>query len=47
MNTSGDPAFQKPYIIALTQLMGAAGNEYDGRAPVPATTNVDYVKVWK
>lgn len=47
VNTSGDPAFQKPYIIALTQLMGASGNVYDGRAPVPATTNVDYVKVWK
>ena len=47
VNTSGDPAFQKPYIVALTQAMGAAGNEYDGRAPLPATTNVDYVKVWK
>ena len=47
INTSGDPAFQKPYIIALTQLMGAAGNAYDGRAPLPATTNVDYVKVWR
>ena len=47
VNKSGDPAFQKPYIIALTQLMGAAGNVYDGRAPIPATTNVDYVKVWK
>lgn len=46
-NTSGDPAFMKPYIMALTQGMGAAGNEYDGRAPVPATMSVDYVKVWK
>ncbi|RNL80955.1 glycoside hydrolase family 16 protein [Nocardioides marmorisolisilvae] len=47
VNTSGDAAFQKPYIMALTQALGAAGNEYDGRAPVPATMNVDYVKVWK
>jgi len=47
VNTSGDPAFQKPYIMALTQALGAAGNEYDGRAPLPATMNVDYVKVWK
>ncbi len=46
-NTSGDPAFMKPYIIALTQGMGAAGNVYDGRAPLPATMSVDYVKVWK
>jgi len=47
VNTSGDPAFMKPYIMALTQALGAAGNEYDGRSPVPATMNVDYVKVWK
>jgi len=46
-NTSGDPAFMKPYIMALTQGMGAAGNVYDGRAPIPATMSVDYVKVWK
>lgn len=47
VNTSGDAAFQKPYIMALTQLMGASGNEYDGRAPLPATMSIDYVRVWK
>jgi beta-glucanase (GH16 family) len=47
VNTSGNPAFQKPYIIALTQMMGTAGNAYDGRAPLPATMTVDYVKVWE
>ena len=46
VNTSADPAFMKPYIVALTQAMGADGNAFDGRAPIPATTNVDYVKVW-
>ncbi|WP_209721002.1 glycoside hydrolase family 16 protein [Marmoricola sp. OAE513] len=45
-NTTGDSAFVKPYIMALTQGMGAAGNEYDGKAPL-GTMNVDYVKVWK
>ncbi|MFL6155127.1 MAG: family 16 glycosylhydrolase [Marmoricola sp.] len=45
-NTSGDPAFVKPYIMALTQGMGATGNAYDGRAPL-GTMSVDYVKVWK
>jgi len=45
-NTSGDTAFMKPYIMALTQGMGAAGNVYDGRAPL-GTMNVDYVRVWK
>lgn len=47
VNTSGDTAFQKPYLIALSQMLGAAGNEYTGGAPLPATMNVDYVKVWK
>jgi beta-glucanase (GH16 family) len=46
-NTSGDPAFQKPYIMALSQMMGTTGNVYDGRAPVPATMNIDYVRAWK
>jgi len=45
-NSSGDTAFLKPYIIALTQGLGAAGNQYDGRAPL-GTMNVDYVRVWK
>jgi beta-glucanase (GH16 family) len=47
VNTSGDPAFQKPYIVALTQGLGAAGNEYNPRTPLPATMTVDYVRVWK
>jgi beta-glucanase (GH16 family) len=47
VNTSGDPAFQKPYILAFTQGLGSAGNEYDGRASLPATMNVDYVRVWR
>ncbi len=45
-NTSGDEAFAKPYIMAFTQGLGAAGNIYDGRAPL-GTMNVDYVRVWK
>ena len=47
VNTSGDPAFVKPYIVALTQGLGSAGNEYDGRAPIPATMNIDYVRAWR
>jgi beta-glucanase (GH16 family) len=45
-NTSGNAAFAKPYIMMLTQGLGAAGNVYDGRAPL-GTMNVDYVRVWK
>jgi beta-glucanase (GH16 family) len=47
VNTSGDPAFQKPYIVSLTQGLGSVGNIYVGRAPMPATMNIDYVHVWK
>jgi len=47
VNTSGDPAFDQRFIIALTQMMGTAGNVYDGRAPIPAGMTVDYVRVWE
>jgi hypothetical protein len=47
VNTSADPAFQKPYIVSLTQMLGTATNAYDGRTPLPATMSVDYVRVWK
>jgi hypothetical protein len=47
VNTSGDVAFLKPYIMALTSGIGAVGNRYDGRAALPATTDVDYVRVWR
>ena len=46
-NTSGDKAFMKPYIMAFTQGLGAKGNELNAGTPIPATMNVDYVKVWK
>lgn len=46
VNTSGDPAFQKKYIIALTQALGVRENAYNGTAPLPATTTVDYVRIW-
>jgi beta-glucanase (GH16 family) len=47
VNTSEDPAFQKPYIAAFTQALGGAGNAYDGRAPLPASMNIDYFRVWR
>ena len=46
VNTSGDAAFQKPYIVAFTQALGVGDNAYDGRAPLPATLGVDYLRVW-
>ncbi len=47
VNTSGDPAFQRSYILALTQALGVGGNAHTGAAPLPATMSVDYVRVWE
>lgn len=49
VNTSGDPAFQKPYIINFTEGIGPVdmGNMPTARTPIPATYKVDYVKVWE
>jgi beta-glucanase (GH16 family) len=47
VNTSGDPAFRKPYIMAVTQGLGSTANGYTGTIPLPATTEVDYVKAWR
>jgi beta-glucanase (GH16 family) len=46
VNTSGNKAFQRKYILALTQALGTGTNRYDGEAPLPATMTVDYVRVW-
>lgn len=49
VNTSADPAFAKPYILNLTQGIGPGdmGNMPVARTPIPATLQVDYVKVWR
>jgi beta-glucanase (GH16 family) len=46
-NTSGDPAFRKPYIVILTAKLGMGGNALTPRTPIPATMSVDYVRVWR
>jgi beta-glucanase (GH16 family) len=47
VNTSGDPAFQKPYIVAFTQALGVGTNALAWNTPMPATMQVDYVRVWR
>ncbi|WP_028651907.1 glycoside hydrolase family 16 protein [Nocardioides halotolerans] len=47
LNTSGNTAFMKKYILNLTQALGTGDNSYTGTAPLPATMDVDYVKVWQ
>ncbi len=40
--------FDQPFFIALTQALGIGTNEFDpGTTPLPATTEVDYVRVWR
>lgn len=47
VNLSADPAFAKRYIVAFTAALGQSGNAYDGRAPLPATMSIDYLRVWE
>ncbi len=47
VNTANDPAFDKHYIVALTQLLGAKANSVTEGTPLPASTEVDHVKVWR
>ncbi len=40
--------FDSPFMISLTQALGIAGNSFDPAiTPLPATTEVDYVRIWK
>jgi len=47
LNTSGDRAFRKRYIVAFTQSVGLRGNAPTSETPLPATMQVDYIKVWR
>jgi beta-glucanase (GH16 family) len=47
VNTSGDPAFQKKYILNLTQALGTGSDTLTTGTRIPAAMNVDYVRVWK
>jgi beta-glucanase (GH16 family) len=46
-NTSGDPAFRKPYYVILTTKLGQGANALTPSTPIPATMSVDYVRVWR
>jgi len=40
--------FDQPFVIALTQALGVETNAFDpATTPLPATTTIDYVRVWK
>jgi beta-glucanase (GH16 family) len=45
---SGSQPFDQPFFIALTQALGVGTNEFDpATTPLPATTEVDYVRAWR
>jgi len=44
----GKSPFDQPFFVALTQTLGIQTNAYQpGRTPLPATMQVDWVRVWK
>jgi beta-glucanase (GH16 family) len=44
---TGNQPFDQPFIVALTQALGIGDNAFDpSSTPLPATTEVDYVRVW-
>jgi beta-glucanase (GH16 family) len=43
----GAAPFDQPFFLALTQAIGQGGNAPTASTPFPATTEVDYVRVWK
>ena len=47
VNTSGNRAFNKPYIAAFSALLGQGRNELTPETPLPATMSVDYLRVWR
>jgi beta-glucanase (GH16 family) len=40
--------FNQPFFLALTQALGFGSNAFDPNAtPLPATTQIDYARIWK
>jgi beta-glucanase (GH16 family) len=47
-NVQSPAPFDQPFFIELTQALGIGTNAYDpSSTPLPATTSIDYVRVWK
>jgi beta-glucanase (GH16 family) len=43
----GGQPFDQPFFVTLTQSLGIGKNVLNLRTPLPATTQVDWVRVWK
>lgn len=45
---SSPQPFDQPFFFALTQALGVGTNAFDpSRTPLPATTEIDYVRAWE
>jgi beta-glucanase (GH16 family) len=45
---TGSQPFDQPFYVVLTQALGVGRNAFDPtKTPLPATTEVDWVRVWK
>ncbi|MDT4892553.1 MAG: hypothetical protein QOE97_1588 [Pseudonocardiales bacterium] len=44
---SGARPFDQPFMMAMTQALGIGDNSPNANTPLPATTEIDYVRVWK
>lgn len=47
VNSAHPAAFAERYIVNLTAALGESTNVMTGKTPIPATTLIDYVRVWK
>lgn len=47
LGLAGAAPFDQPFFLALTQALGVGANAPTSATPLPATTRVDYVRVWK
>jgi beta-glucanase (GH16 family) len=43
---TGSQPFDQPFVVILTQALGIGTNTIGASTPLPATTLVDYVRVW-
>jgi beta-glucanase (GH16 family) len=47
-NVSSAAPFDQPFFVALTQALGIGSNAFKpSSTPLPATTSIDYVRVWR
>jgi beta-glucanase (GH16 family) len=46
-NATSPAPFDQPFFLVLTQALGIGGNAPTASTPIPATSLVDYVRVWK